>query len=165
MKVFDIVLTIISLIGAVQGYRSGFLLELFALLAVILGILGGFKLMGIAMLMLDNKFNIDEKVLPYLAFIVVFILIAIVVNLLGKIIKASANKSFLGSIDKVAGGVLALARMAFMMSVILWIADSLNFKFLERWTEGSLLYSSIAGFAPKVTDWIGGFVPFFKDVF
>ena len=165
MKVFDIVLLIIILIGAIQGYRSGFLLELFSLLAVILGILGGFKLMGIAMVMLDNKFNIDEKVLPYAAFAVVFLIILIIVNLLGKIIKASVSKSFLGSVDQVAGGILGLVRTAFMISVTLWIADSLNFKFFERWTEDSLFYSHIAAFAPKVTDWISAFVPFFKNVF
>jgi membrane protein required for colicin V production len=115
--------------------------------------------------MLDNKFNIDEKVLPYVAFAVVFLIILIVVNLLGKILKASVSKSFLGSVDQAAGGVLGLVRSVFMISVLLWIADSLNFNFFERWAEGSLLYGNIAGFAPTVTSWISAFFPFFRDVF
>ncbi len=165
MKGIDIILIIFFIIGAFQGYKSGFLLELFSLLAVVLGILGGFKLMGYAMVLLDNKFNIDEKVLPYIAFAVVFIIIVIGVNLLGKIVKASVSKSFLGSIDQLAGGVLGFIRTVFVVSVMLWIADSLHFKFLSKWSEDSWVYPKVAEFAPKITHWIGNFVPFFRDVF
>jgi membrane protein required for colicin V production len=140
-------------------------MELFSLLAVILGILGGFKLMGIAMVFLDNKFNIDEKVLPYIAFAVVFFIILIGVNLLGRLVKATVSKTFLGSVDQVAGAVLGLIRTVFMFSVMLWIADSLNVKIVSQWTEGTWLYPKVAGFAPTATHWISQFIPFFRDVF
>lgn len=165
MSGIDIVLALLILLGAYHGYKAGFLLELFSLLAVILGVLGGFKLMGWAMVLLDQKINVDEKVLPYVAFGFVFVVIVIIVNLLGKAIKASANKSFLGSVDQPAGAFLGLLRTAFMFSVILWIVDSLKFKFLPHWTEGSWLYPTVAGFAPKMTNWIGEYFSFFKDVF
>jgi membrane protein required for colicin V production len=161
----DIALGILLLIGTIQGYKSGFLVELFSLLAVVLGILGGFKLMGYAMVMLDNKFNIDEKVLPYVAFAVVFLVIVIIVNLIGKSIKSSLDKSLLGSMDQFAGAALALIRSAFMISVMLWIADSLQFQFLNNWSEGAWLYPRVATFAPKLTTWLGDYFPFFKDVF
>ena len=165
MSGIDIVLALLILLGAYHGYKAGFLLELFSLLAVILGVLGGFKLMGWAMVLLDQKINVDEKVLPYVAFGFVFVVIVIIVNLLGKAIKASANKSFLGSVDQLAGAFLGLLRTAFMFSIILWIVDSLKFKFLPHWTEGSWLYPTVAGFAPKMTNWIGEYFSFFKDVF
>jgi len=165
LKAVDILLVICILIGAFQGFKSGFLLELFSLLAVVSGILGGFKLMGIAMVMLDNKFNIDEKVLPYVAFAAVFFIILIVVNLVGRILKASVSKTFLGSVDQIAGSVLGLVRTIFMFSVMFWIADSLHVKFISSWTAGSWLYPKVAGFAPGVTHWISEFIPFFRDVF
>lgn len=164
MKAIDIILLLMILAGAVQGYRSGFVVELFSLIGVFLGIIGGFKLMGMAMIMLDNRFNINEKVLPYLAFGVVFVAIVIIVSLLGRMIKTSLNQSVLGSADAIVGGVLGIARAAFMLSVVIWIADALNIKALDRWAADSLLYPTLARFAPKVTDWAGDLIPFFRDV-
>src|SRR4051812_31565077 len=103
MSGIDIVLVIFLLFGIYSGYKEGFLLELFSLLGIFLGILGGFKLMGWAMVLLSDKFNIDKKVLPYLAFAVVFIGIVIGVSLLGKMLKLSIDKSFLGKADQAAG--------------------------------------------------------------
>lgn len=161
----DIALALFILLGAYHGYKAGFLLELFSLVAVVLGVLGGFMLMGWTMVQLGNKFNVDGKVLPYVAFALVFLLIVIVVNLLGKLIKASVDKSFLGSIDAAAGGALGMLRTTFMLSVVLWIIDSLKFKFLSQWTVGSRLYALVAGLAPKFTDWISELLTEFAHMF
>ena len=165
MSGIDIALGIIILLGAYGGYKNGFVLEFFSFLAIILGVLGGFKLMGTAMLFLADEFNVDEKVLPYIAFAVVFAIIVIVVNLLGKVMKASLGKSILGIADFVAGAVLGLIKTTFMLSIVIWIVSSLKFQMPEHWTEGARLYPVVAGFAPLITEWISVVVPAFKDVF
>ena len=165
MSPIDIVLGLLLLLGAFHGYRAGFLLEFFSLLAIVLGVLGGFKLMGIAIVFLSDRFHIDQKILPYVAFAVVFVLIVIGVNLIGKILKASLAKTLLGGIDSIAGALLGLVKTAFMLSIVFWIVDSLNFKLLTEWTEASWLYPILANFAPSITGWIAELFPFFKDVF
>lgn len=166
MSGIDIALVIMLLIGAYKGYKDGFLMELFALLGVVLGILAGFKLMGWAMLWLADEFNVDEKVLPYVAFGVVFLAVVILMTLLGRMIKLSVDKSFLGRVDEFAGALLGIIKTAFLLSVALWILDSLNVHLIERWgNDKSWLYSWIAGFAPKISHWIGNFIPIFEDVF
>jgi membrane protein required for colicin V production len=164
MSGVDIAITVFILLGAYSGFKQGFLLELFSLLGIFLGVLGGFKLMGWAMVLLADRFNVDQKVLPYIAFAVVFIGIVIVVNLIGRMLKMSVDKSFLGRLDQAAGAALGILKTIFMLSVVLWIMDSLNVD-LDRWNEGSWLYPRVAEFAPKVTTWVGKVVPFFKDVF
>jgi membrane protein required for colicin V production len=153
------------IVGAFSGYKEGFLMELISLAAIFLGILGGFKLMGWAMVLLDQKFNIDQAVLPYIAFGVVFVLVVLLVTLLGRAIKSSMDKSFLGRVDQSAGALLGFFKTAFMLSVVLWIAHSLNTSFPDKWIEGSWVYPKIASLAPAVTDWISEYVPVFKDVF
>ena len=117
MSTADIVLIAIILIGAFSGYREGFLMELFSLGAILLGVLGGFKLMGYAMIFLAKNFDVDQKILPYAAFAAVFIAILILVRMMGKLIKLSIDKTFLGSIDQAAGAGLGLLKAAFMLSV------------------------------------------------
>ena len=165
MSGIDIVLALLILVGAYHGYKAGFLLELFSLVAVVLGVLAGFKFMGWAMVVLGEKVHINKDVLPYVAFAVVFIAVVIVVNLLGKLVKASVDKTVLGPLDDVGGALVGLVRTTFVFSIALWIIDSLKLTFISTWTEDSWLYPMVAGVAPKFTHWISGFFPFFKDVF
>jgi membrane protein required for colicin V production len=161
----DIALAIIIILGAVKGYREGFLMELFSLLGIVLGILGGFKLMGVVLIYLSDEFNIDKKILPYIAFAVVFILIVIGVTLIGKMLKASIDKSFLGRVDEGAGAALGLIKTVFLISVVLWLLDSVSYEFPEKWTNGSQIMPFVAGFAPQVTEWVGDLIPAFNDIF
>lgn len=165
MSVADIILIVIFLIGAIGGYREGFLMELFSLLALLLGVLGGFKLMGWAMVLLGERFDIDQKMLPYIAFAFVFVVIVIVVRLTGNLIKLSLDKSFLGRLDQAAGAVLGLIKTAFVLSVLLWLTDSMHISIPHHWTDDSLILPRVATFAPAVTEWIARIFPVFDDVF
>ena len=165
MSTVDIILAVIILIGAFSGYREGFLMELFSFAAILLGVLGGFKLMGYAMIFLSDEFNVNETILPYMAFAVVFIAILIAVRLLGKLLKVSIDKTFLGQVDQAAGAGLGLIKAAFLLSVSLWIIDALEFELPEKWTSDSWLLPRVESFAPQVTIWLGNYVPFFRDIF
>jgi membrane protein required for colicin V production len=161
----DIVLIIILIVGAFAGYKKGFLSELFTLLGIILGVLAGFKLMGAAMLMLDEHYDINENVLPYAAFGVVFLIVVIGITLLGKVFKSSLEKTVLGSVDKLFGGILGILKTAFMLSVMIWLLTSLNVYAPSSYTKDAWLYPTVARFAPAVTSWIGEIFPVFSDLF
>lgn len=165
MSTVDIIIAVIILIGAFSGYREGFLMELFSFAAILLGVLGAFKLMGYAMIFLADEFDINKSILPYVAFALVFVVILIAVRLLGKIIKVSIDKTFLGQVDQAAGAGLGLLKAAFLLSVSLWIIDALDFDLPEKWTSDSWLLPRVESFAPQVTIWISDYVPFFRDVF
>lgn len=165
MSSADIALVIFILIGAIGGFRQGFLMELFSLAALLLGILGGFKLMGEAMVLLSDEFDINKTALPYIAFAVVFIAILIGVNLLGRLIKLSIDRTFLGTVDQAAGAGLGMLKAAFLLSVALWILSAVEMNLPEKWTDDSWLLPRIEAFAPLVTLWIGEYVPFFQDIF
>ena len=165
MNTIDIILGIFLLLGAFSGYRKGFLASLFSLLAIILGVLAGFKLMGEAMIMLGQHYVINEKILPYVAFAVVFLIVVIVVNLLGKILSSSLNKTLLGSADQFLGGALGILKTGFMLSVVLWITNSLNLEIVEQWSDDSVLYPVIAKFAPAATGWVSELFPVFNTLF
>lgn len=165
MSTVDIALAVLILIGAISGFRQGFLMELFSLAALLLGILGGFKLMGQAMVLLSDEFDINKTALPYVAFAVVFIAILIGVNVLGRIIKLSIDRTFLGTVDQAAGAGLGVLKAAFLLSVALWVLSAVEMELPERWTDDSWLLPRIESFAPLLTLWIGKYIPFFQDIF
>ena len=165
MSKIDIILLIIFLLGAYSGYRDGFLMSLFSILAIVLGILGGFKLMGIAMIYLQDHFHADKDTLPYISFFVVFIIIVVVVTLIGRVLKSSIDKTFLGTMDKSMGAVLGIFKSAFVISVLIWITDSLRISLPEAWIDDSWLFPFTAKIAPTLSSWVGSFIPFFKEIF
>ena len=165
MSKVDIVLAIILAIGAYLGYRRGFLMELFFLLSIVLGIFVSFKLMRWGMEVLQREFNADKTFLPYISFAIIFILVMVVVIFLGRRIKNSIDTTFLGKVDSLAGALLGMIKYAFCSSVIIWLAESLKIKFPESWNAGSQLYPITAKFAHHLSGFLGSFVPFFKEIF
>lgn len=165
MSKIDIALLVIILIGAYKGYKDGFLMGLFTLLALVLGVFCAFKLMGLGMVFLQDEFNADKNMLPYIAFILIFVGIVLLVTWLGKLIRNSIDKTFLGRVDEVMGSFLGAAKTMFTLSVMLWIADSLKYNPPSDWTEGSWLYPFTAHLAPDLAGWVAQFVPFFREIF
>jgi membrane protein required for colicin V production len=161
----DIFIALLILVGAYSGYKNGFLMGLISLTAIILGVFGGFKLMGEGMIFLQREFNADKSVLPYLSFLAIFIIIVVLVNIIGRMIKASIDKSFLGTVDAAMGAILGVVKWLFMLSVVLWLLDSLEMTPGPDWTEGSYLYHYTAMFATELSGWMSGFLPFFKETF
>jgi membrane protein required for colicin V production len=120
--------------------------------------------MGSAMILLGRNYKIDESILPYVAFGLVFIIITVCVGLLGRIIKASIQKSTLGTFDQIAGALFGIAKVAVMLSIILWVTDSLNMRLPTGLTADSWLQPTIANFAIKVTQWLSSILPFLDGV-
>jgi len=165
MSWLDIILAIIILFGAIKGYKDGFLMEVFSLLAIFLGVLVGFKLLGKAMVFIADRFEMNETILPYIAFGVVFLIIVVLVSLLGKVLKSSISDSLLGRFDQAMGALVGLMKAVFLASVGIWILDSVRLEVFVQNTSGSKLLPLIADVAPTVTAWAGKVIPFFRDVF
>ena len=161
----DLVLIIFALLGAWGGYKEGFLMELFSLAAIILGVFCGFKLMGAGMIFLEEQFNADKTTLPYISFALIFLIVVVLVRLLGRLLRTSVDKTFLGGVDQAMGAALGTFRTLFLLSIVLWIIDSLKISPSSEWTEGSWLYPFTAKLAPTVAGWLGDFIPVFKEIF
>lgn len=165
MSKIDIAVLLVLLYGAFRGYRQGFLMGVVSLLAIVLGVFVSFKLMGDGMVILQRNFNADASVLPYLSFILIFILVVIGVNWLGKLLRNSIEKGFLGRVDESMGALLGCLKFAFLMSIFFWIIDSLKYAPGASWTNGAVIYPYIAHLAPDLAGWLAEFLPFFREIF
>lgn len=165
MSKIDIAITLFLIIGGYFGYRRGFLAELFFITALILGVLIGFKFTGWGVTYLHHHFNADTNFLPYLSFLIIFIMVVVLVIFIGNRIKHLMDQSFLGKVDSIAGAALGIMKYAFCASVIFWLAEKINYTLPESWVHGSWLYPKTLHFAKSVAELFGGFIPFFKETF
>jgi membrane protein required for colicin V production len=116
------------------------------------------------MISLEKEFFIDEKALPYIAFAAVFFIIVFTVNLVGRILINKYPEPMIGLADPYVGGLLALVRTTFMLSLVLWILDSLQLDMPTDWTDNSWVWPVVANFAPDTLRTVGKVIPFLSDV-
>lgn len=151
--------------GAYQGFKKGFVLEVIAIISFILAIIGGFKLMHWGMDLIDQYFEISGALLPYISFVVIFIGIILLVNLIGRVFKKILDLTLLGAVDNVAGAFISILKWAFGISVLLWLSASFGLELSEDWTIDSFFYDPIMSFAPGFVNFITDYIPYTHDLF
>lgn len=164
MQILDIILLIPLLWGAYKGYKKGLLLEIVALFALVLGIIGGFKLLHWGIHTITNFIGDFHRLIPILAFILIFITIVILVNILGKALKKVLDYTLLGSFDSLFGALIGLAKWTFGLSIILWLVKQAGVVITADATAGTYIFPFIDSLAPKIFKWLSILLPFVKDL-
>ncbi len=138
MNVLDFVLLGLMLWGAVSGFRKGFLFMLFALLALVAGVLAGWLFMGELETMLRPHFKLNEKYLPYLSFLLLFATTLLVVRTVGALTKWALHKTILGWADRLAGAFLGALKTMCWLGIVIILVNKLVTA-LPWWMEQSFI--------------------------
>lgn len=163
MKTLDIILLVPLIFGAVLGFRKGLLVELIGIVAFVLAIIAGFKLMEVGMVYLDEYIDGFNELLPFVSFIVIFLAIIILINMLGKLLKKMIDMTILGGFDNVAGGIVGLAKWAIGVSILLWLCANFGVE-LPGQGEDLVLYPYLAELGPNIISRLDTVLPFAKDM-
>ena len=121
MKGIDIVLLAIIALGAIQGYRKGFLMEVVSISAFIVAVIAGFKLLHVGIDFLRDNFHLSGKWLPYLSFLLIFVGIIILMNVIGRAVKKVLDMTLFGGFDNMVGALVGSFKWIFGISVLIWI--------------------------------------------
>lgn len=146
-------------IGAVGGFRKGFILEIITLLALILAVIGGFHFLHWGMSVLTDNFQLSGKFLPFLAFLLIFVGIVAIVNAIGQVLKKVVDMAFLGGVDRIAGALLGALKFVFFFSVLIWAFQIFGVELPQHLQEDSFLYTYVVAIAPSTVDLFGFIIP------
>ena len=165
MKLVDIILILPIVFGAFAGFKKGFVLEIASFVALFLAILGGLEFLHWGIGIINEQFNLAGKFVPILSFLMIFVAIIVLVNLLGKALKEVVHMTPLGSIDTVVGGLIGALKWAFILSLAIWFVDILSIPIPRHLTEDSRVFNFVAAIAPASFDMIAGIIPITADLF
>ena len=126
MNYIDLVLGIILIIAAIQGFRKGFIIEAASLAALILGIWGAIKFSDWTAGYISKTFNYHSDSLGIIAFLLTFIGIVVLVHLLGKILDNTIKAVALGFLNRLAGIIFGMLKVAVILSILLLLFDSVD---------------------------------------
>ena len=162
MNYIDVILGILLILSAIGGFTKGFVEELAGLVALILGIWAAIHFSDLVGQFLTDTFNLTFKHLHIVAFIVTFIGVVILVQIIGSIVNKMVKAVHLGFLNRLAGLAFGAIKGALILSVLLVVFDKIDKDVHiispETKTE-SRLYTPIRNFAPGIFP----FLDFWKE--
>jgi membrane protein required for colicin V production len=164
LSFIDIFILIPLALGALSGFRKGFILEVITLLALILAVIGGFHFLHWGISVLTDNFQLSGRFLPFLAFAIIFAGIIAIVNMVGQALKKIVHLVFLGGVDKIAGAVLGAAKFVFLFSVLIWVFQVFGIELPQHLQEASFIYPFVVSVAPATVDLFGFIIPASSDL-
>ena len=146
MGFLDIILGVLLLWGLFKGLKNGLIIELASIAALIAGIYGAIHFSYYAGDFLSEQIDWEERYLNLTAFIVTFLLIVIVVNILANLLTKIASFAMLGWLNRLAGAVFGVVKVAVILGALLIFLDRVNATtgfIAEERIEKSVLYEPI----------------------
>jgi membrane protein required for colicin V production len=160
----DIIALVLLILSLFKGLRKGLIIAIFSFLAFIIGLAAALKLSALAADYLGSSTNISHRWLPVLAFIAVFIIVALLVRLGAKMLEGVVKMAMLGWLNRIGGVVFYILIYFFIFSILLFYATQLHLIKPET-AVASVTYAYIEPFAPKIMNIIGSVIPFFRNMF
>ncbi len=151
--IIDILILLCLGWGAYKGFKKGFIIQSFVIIALILGVWGGFALSGKVEPLLQRQFNMSELAYSIISFVIVFLLILILVYTSGYLVTKVTNASTLGMLNRLAGAAFGILANALILSVIIVLLNKVNDKkhFMPKdKLEKTYLYEPIGKIAPAI---------------
>lgn len=162
MNGWDVALVIVLLLGAYRGYTKGILLEVVAVLAFVVAIIGALQLMSWGVTFLSDTLQTEGAWLSLLAFVLLFVGILTGVSIAGKMLKSVIHLTPIGYLDGLLGGVVGAIKWAFGISVLLILLDYARVELPH--TEGSELYAFVHPFAYTVVERVKAWFPVLENI-
>jgi membrane protein required for colicin V production len=143
----DIIILAIIGFGMYKGAKNGFLKGATRIMAIVAGVLLGFRFRGIAENLYLDYFNLQAspELVAILSFATAFVIIYIVVSTIMSFLTNSLKKVNI-QIDNAVGALLGGVISTLILSVALIILSYVNFPSREN-AQGSMLYPPVRNFA------------------
>lgn len=152
MNYLDIIIAIILFLFGFKGFRKGLIIEVVTLFAFALGIYGAMHFSDFTAEHLQDVMEINPKYLNTIAFVLTFIILVIVVNLIGKAVTNMIKAMNLGFFNKLGGAVFGVAKGVLLCSIFVMVLN--NFQLIgvlkPEVREQSKLYPYIEETVPYV---------------
>lgn len=159
MGILDIIFIIPLVWYAYKGFTKGLIIELATLAALILGIYASLHFSYLTVNFLNEHFEMNQKYIGILSFIITFILVVIAINILGKLLEKVVSLVALGFINKAAGGFFGILKAIIFLSFFIYFVnkfDKNRLIFSNSLTTKSVLYPYIEDVAPALISFYNG---------
>lgn len=146
MNFIDVLIIVPLIYAGYKGFKHGFVIEVFTLLALFVGLYAGIHFSDFLAAFLKKSFGWDSEYLPIISFTLIFLAVGAMVFFAGKTIEQLIRVVNLTPLNKFFGVFFGVMKMLYIVSVVLVIAESYDEKgdfFSDEKKDSSLLYHPV----------------------
>ena len=142
MNYLDIIFAIVLFLFGFKGFRKGLIIEVVTLLAFGVGIYGAMHFSDFTASHLQEFMEVNPKYIDTIAFILTFILLVIIVNVIGRLVSDAVKAMNLGFFNRLGGFLFGLAKGLLLCSTFVLVLNNLQWAGLvkEEVKQSSYLY-------------------------
>jgi membrane protein required for colicin V production len=160
----DTIAFIFLLIAIYKGLKNGLIVAIFSFVAFVVGIAAALAFSSAVASYLESSIHISRRLLPFLAFLIVFLLVLFLIRAGARFIEKLVQLAWLGWVNKIGGILFYLLLYFFTLSTLLFYAVQLHL-IKEDAIRSSLTYGTIQPIAPWLMGLMGTFIPAVKNAF
>jgi len=151
--IIDIILLMCLVWGAYKGFRKGFIIQSFVILALVLAVWGSFAFAGRLEPFIRNNLQVNDGASYIVSFIVVFLLVIIFAYSSGILVSKVADAIALGMINRLSGALFGILSNALILSALILLFNRANEK--KQWIAPEIinktyLYKPVEKVAPAI---------------
>jgi membrane protein required for colicin V production len=148
MEIIDLIILIPLIYGGWKGFKKGFVMELFTILALLVGLYAAFHFSDKITEMIVGKTHEKPGYLPAISFLLLFLAVGAMVYFGGKALEQVLKIAQLSFLNKGIGAVIGILKWGYLVGCIFVFIQSLdtNEKFITKKNkEHALLYPVVTG--------------------
>lgn len=152
MSWLDIIILLPLLIGLVRGLMRGLISEMTSIVAIVLGFLGAKWWSATVAAWLLQQFAWPETVCIVVAYAILFLSIALILNIFAKLLSKLFQKIQLGWLNRLLGGIFGTAKWGIAITALVLCLHNLDkqFQFISpELKQQSVVYTSITPYAEQ----------------
>ena len=146
MNIFDVIVIAALVWSAISGFSKGFVVQVFSLAALVLGVFIAYKLSHFVAGFISDSLSTDPAFTSVIAFAITFVGVWVLIYMAGKIAHQIVQVVMMGLINRILGVAFALLKVTLVLGILLVIFENLNagIKILPQETiEKSVTYKPL----------------------
>jgi membrane protein required for colicin V production len=126
MSVFDIVFVAMVTVSAAIGLWKGFILQLFGLIGLFVGVFVAYRLSMKLAGWWANHFAVDIVAAKVVTFIILMIVVCVLIILCAKLLTKVASFTMLGWVNRLLGMIFGIAQTVLIFAATVYAIDNLK---------------------------------------
>lgn len=147
MSLLDLFLILPIIYGAYKGYQTGLIVQITTITSLLLGIYIAVKFSDLTADWLTDNYGMEpSSMLPFIAFFLTFLAVAVGIYFLGKIISAGVKPTLLSPVNRFGGLGIGIVKYLYLVGILLVGFETINERkqlATEEKLEKSALYHPI----------------------
>lgn len=160
MNIIDIIILLCSVPAIFRGLSKGFIAQVAALVALVLGAWMAFHFSNVVVEWLKPAMDVSPAVLQAIAFTIILLGVFFALTLAGKMLEGIVKIVMLGWLNKLLGVVFALLKVVLAIGLFILLFDSVTTALeidCSKTISESIFYTPIKNFADV-------FFPYMKEL-